>query len=75
MPAGPENNRPPWTDFRSFRVHVLAECLRLGVPAPNDRQLGDDYVNRQVILARARAVDEVATWQASHQPAEGVVGS
>jgi hypothetical protein len=66
VPAGPtEAPRPPWTDYPSFRTYVLAECLRLGAPAPDDRQLGDLYIERRITLAHMDAADEVARFNAA----------
>jgi hypothetical protein len=56
VPAGPKHDAQPrpqlWTDYPSFRAHVIRECLRIGKPAPNDKTLGGEYVQRRVELHR-----------------------
>jgi hypothetical protein len=66
VPVGPESSRPTWTDYPSFRAFVIADCLRLGAPAPDDRQLGNAYIDRRITLAHLAAADEVAAWNAAH---------
>ena len=73
MPAGPEHHddssavdrRPTWTDYPSFRAHVLAGCLRLRAPRPTDDQLAAEYLHRRITLANL----EIADWNATHRAA------
>lgn len=75
MPAGPEqqNPVPGWTDYPSFRIHVIRECQRLGAPWPDDDTLGREYIHRRITLAHLAAVDEVAAWN-ERQRREAVNG-
>jgi hypothetical protein len=50
---------PAWTDLPSFIAHVRAACSRLGAPQPTLRILENEYVHRCVVLAEARAINEV----------------
>lgn len=69
MPAGSQQDQQdqPWTDYPSFRAHVIRECLRIGRPAPDDKTLGDEYIHRRITLAHLGAADEVASWNDRHQ--------
>jgi len=70
VPAGSEQgqqDQSPWTDYISFRAHVIRECLRVGRPAPDDKTLGDEYIHRRITLAHLDAADEVAGWNDRHQ--------
>jgi hypothetical protein len=60
-----------WTDYPSFRAFVIRDCLRLGRPAPDDKTLGDAYIDRRISLAHQDAADEVASWNDRYQQRRG----
>jgi hypothetical protein len=72
MPAGPEPSTTRTTDlpdYPAFRRRLIADCLRLGAPVPDDRLIQAEHEHRQRELDADKAAE--AAWNATHREGAG----